>query len=46
MFNKYYGVVKSPCLQCKDRIILCHSNCVRYISYTNELNETKKVFKI
>lgn len=32
---------KAPCLNCKDRVLGCHSTCERYKEFT-EINERRK----
>ena len=35
----------SPCKDCPDRYIGCHSSCNKYISYKNELEDFKAKVK-
>lgn len=34
--------VQSPCLNCKDRFVGCHSTCEKYIAFTKENNKKKE----
>ena len=34
--------VMSPCQDCQDRQVGCHSSCGKYIEYSNELKELNK----
>jgi len=35
----------SPCKDCCDRYVGCHSSCVRYISYQQDLDAKRKMNK-
>ena len=35
-------MIKSPCYQCPDREIGCHSKCEQYLSYQTEIREWNK----
>lgn len=39
-----WGNKKSPCLNCQNRAIGCHSSCVRYKTY-DEINKTNRAIK-
>lgn len=32
---------KSPCLNCPDRVLGCHSHCDRYLSYRGKVDSQK-----
>ena len=33
---------KAPCLDCKDRKVLCHSTCKKYLYFRQELDRINK----
>ena len=33
------SLIKSPCKDCPDRRVLCHSECEKYIAYRKRLDE-------
>ena len=35
-------VKTSPCKNCTDRVLSCHSNCTKYAEWKNEVDEYKK----
>jgi hypothetical protein len=35
--------VKSPCKDCPDRVLGCHSECGRYLAYVEALEKIKQV---
>ena len=34
-----YRTIKAPCTGCEDRVLGCHSKCVRYNEWKNKRNE-------
>ena len=40
-----WGNKKTPCLNCQNRMIGCHSNCVQYKAY-DEVNKRSRAIKI
>lgn len=35
--------VKSPCMNCPDRVLGCHSECGRYLAYTEAVEKMRQV---
>lgn len=35
--------IKSPCLDCDDRVVGCHSSCEKYAAYRAEIDTDKSV---
>lgn len=35
----------SPCMNCKNRKLKCHSNCNKYLLYKEKLNNKNKLIK-
>lgn len=35
----------SPCMNCKNRKLKCHSNCNKYLLYKEKLNNKNKIIK-
>ena len=44
-FNNAKYKAKSPCLNCIDREIGCHSRCDRYKQFRNEIDDEKQVVR-
>ena len=36
--NAYQKLDSRPCFKCKERHLLCHSNCARYAAYRADLD--------
>ena len=43
--NRLKYRTKSPCLNCIDREVGCHSRCERYSRFRNEIDDEKKVVR-
>lgn len=37
--------MKSPCYECKDRVLYCHCNCTRYSDFLKDYEKTKTAVK-
>lgn len=35
-------MIESPCLGCNERVISCHSNCIKYIDFRQRLDAYNK----
>lgn len=38
--------MKNSCLNCENRTILCHKDCLKYKKYLKELDKIKKAKKL
>lgn len=37
--------IKSPCKNCENRCVGCHSNCDKYIEYRKQLDNRNEIIK-